>query len=393
MKPQNKTQLRDINEQNVLTRIMREPGIPRHEIAKAAGLSPAAVTGIVNRLLKAGLIRETGTESRGALGRRPTALWIVPDSRLFVGVEIATREAAVALAGLDGVILERQIIPFDADAGRYLGSIRNAVAQLADSHPNMVAMGVSIPGTLDPKTGRLAASTHLHWHDMDLMQALTRDLHLPAIWDNNSNLAAVAERWFRDSRESPLNDFVFVTLRVGLGTGLIANGTLIRGARLHAGEFGHMTLYPGGTPCECGRLGCWEEYAGDRALVREYGAGDSLTSVEIARRALEGEPRALAAVETVAQGLGEGLASIVLALNPAAIAVDDYAAAAWPIVEPVVNRILRQLPSHWVDGLSVFPSSRTPLEGAIAGALSHYFAGGFGSVTAVGSASRSLQVV
>lgn len=376
-----KADLKAANERVVLTLIHREPGISRQEIARRSELSPAAITGISARLLTAGLIREDSTEAHGKLGRRPTALRINPRARLVAGVEITTFGATVALAGLDGEVIQHQSIAFDDDPNRFLSAIHNATLQVVQQAPGRVlGVGVSVPGTMDPDTGRVVASTNLHWRDVDAIGVLKPGFEQPMFWENNSNLSAMAERWFRPSSLPPLDDFVFVTLRVGLGSGLIVNGKLALGSRAHAGEWGHATFWPDGRKCQCGNQGCWEEYASDRALVREYGS-PTATSTQIADRAMQGEPRAKAAIERVAEALGIGLVNIVMALNPAAIALDDFAATAWPIVEPVLWRVLHaRVPAYWLTGLQIFPSRQTPLKGAIACVLSNYFDGSLGRV-------------
>jgi predicted NBD/HSP70 family sugar kinase len=381
MRAFDKADLKAANERVVLTLIHREPGISRHEVARRSDLSPAAITGISARLISAGLIREEATFSQGKLGRRPTALRIIPGSRLVAGVEITTFGATVALAGLDGEIIQQETLAFDSNPNRFLSAIHLATAKMLNYAPGRIlGVGVSVPGTMDPESGRVIASTNLHWRDVDAIAALKPGIVQPIFWENNSNLSAMAERWFRPASLPPLDDFVFVTLRVGLGTGLIVNGKLAVGSRAHAGEWGHATFWPDGRKCQCGNQGCWEEYASDRALIREYGSPDA-TSTQIAELAMEGNTRAKAALERVAEALGIGLVNIVMALNPSAIALDDFAATAWPIVEPVLWRVLRsRVPSYWLTGLQIFPSRQTPLRGAIASVLSHYFDGSLGNV-------------
>ena len=376
-----KADLKAANERVVLTLIHRQPGISRHEVAKRSDLSPAAITGISARLIAAGLIREDSTQSQGKLGRRPTALRIIAGSRLVAAVEITTFGATVALAGLDGEITQQECIAFDDDPNRFLAAIHTATVQIVNHAPGRIlGVGVSVPGTMDPNTGCVVASTNLHWRDVDAIALLKPGILQPVFWENNSNLSAMAERWFRPVSLPPLDDFVFVTLRVGLGTGLIVNGKLARGARAHAGEWGHATFWPDGLKCQCGNQGCWAEYASDRALIREYGS-PTATSTQIAERAVQGEARAKVAIERVAKALGIGLVNIVMALNPAAIALDDFAATAWPLVEPVLWNVLQsRVPEYWLGGLQVFPSRQTPLRGAIASVLSHYFDGSLGRV-------------
>lgn len=382
MQALDKSDLKAANERVVLSLIYRQPGISRNEIAHRSELSPAAITGIVGRLLDAGLVREERTEAQGKLGRRPTALFVIPTSRLLVGVEITTFGATVAIAGMDGVVFRQLDIAFDEDPNRFLSAIHEAVLALIRNWTTPVlGVSVSVPGTMDPDTGRIVAATNLHWRDIDAVAAIRPGISQPVFWENNSNLSAMAERWFRPSNLKPLDDFVFVTLRVGLGTGLIINGKLARGARAHAGEYGHSIIWPDGRPCICGNRGCWEEYASDRALLREYGGESGITSTQIAQMAVDGDPRAKQAVERVAEALGLGLVNIVMSVNPSAIALDDFAAVAWPVVEPVLWRVLRErVPSYWLGDLEIFPSHQTPLKGAFAALLSRYFEGSLGGV-------------
>lgn len=378
-----KSDLKAANERVVLSLVHSEPGISRNEIARRSALSPAAITGIVGRLMDAGLVHEERTESQGKLGRRPTALYLNPQSRLAAGVEITTAGATAALAGLDGEITVQAEIAFDDDPHRFLTAVHQCVLSLTATAPApLLGIGVSVPGNMDPETGRVIASTNLHWRDVDAIDIIRPGIKQPVFWENNSNLSALAERWFRPASKPPLDDFVFVTLKVGLGTGLIVNGALARGARAHGGEFGHSVLYPDGYRCQCGNRGCWEEYSSDRALLREYGSSDrTIDSKGIAQLALDGDARARAAVESIAESLGLGLVNVVMALNPAAIALDDFAVSAWPIIEPVMWRVLRdRVPAYWLTGLEIFPSVQTPLKGAIASVLSRYFAGSLGSV-------------
>lgn len=334
----------------VLNRIRLEPGESRFDLARATGLSPAAITGLTERLLREGLIVEE-KPSLGPLvkrGRRPTALRINARARLVAGVEISPDSASIALADLNGAIIEEHVVPAAARPAAFIDRIARALAEL----PGPVAgAGVSIPGNLAP-SGEVVAATNLHWKHVRALGHLREKVTFPVDWDNNSNLSALAERWFAP-RDTPA-DFVFVTLRTGLGTGIFCGGHLVRGASGRAGEFGHTTLIAGGRRCVCGRRGCWEEYASDRAAAR--------TSVKVAARYL-----------------GLGIADLILALNPAAVIVDDYAAAHWPSVGPVIERTLaKTLPAHWLEGVEVRParhSAHSSLMGAVALALHRFFTG------------------
>lgn len=376
-----KSSIREANERLVHTMILRGRGIGRKQISRQSGLSASAVTMIVERLMKQGLVREEPVEGHSGLGRRPTALRVVPESRLAIGVEITPFEGTVALADLEGHIVEQRVTEASQDPVRFLGAVHEGVRELATvAAERLLGVGVSITGVVEPGTGRVLAAPNLHWHNVDAIPVLRGGLNTRFAWDNNSNLSALAERWFDLSASKRLDNFVFVTLRSGLGTGVMVDGRLVQGATHRAGEFGHMVLYPDGRPCVCGNRGCWEEYASDRALYRRYrdaGGDPKLGSLDIASAAAAGDRRAGEAMDETARDLGLGLVNIIMGLNPSAIVLDDFAAAGWARTRATVWDVLRErVRDYWLSGVDVFPSAHaahSSLAGAVALVLHRYF--------------------
>src|SRR6202022_2127324 len=75
----------------------------------------------------------------------------------------------------------------------------------------------------------------------------------------------------RDAR-----NLLFVTTEhIGIGGGLVTEGSLYTGASGYAMEVGHTTANPGGEPCRCGARGCLETEADPRALLRAAGRPDT----------------------------------------------------------------------------------------------------------------------
>lgn len=381
--PLGKSSLREANERVVLLAILREPGLSRWEVATTTGLSPSAITGIIDRLMGQGFLVESkrqGVALAGA-GRPRSPLHLRAEARYAIGVEIAATEATAALADLSGRVVAERTVPVDGStASEFLARVHAAIGELAEQGGERVlGVAVSIPGNLDPATGLVRQATNLDWHDVDAIGLLKGNLELPFFGENNANLAAFAERWFRCGET--LDNFVFVTLRVGIGTGVILNGELVRGASNCAGEFGHVVLVPGGRRCVCGQQGCWEEYASDRALVRLYGEyrGDAATgdSLAVVARAREGDAAALRALDETAGALALGLCPLILGLNPAAIALDDYGAAAWDLIRQRVWGVIEErVPAAWRQGVEIFPSghaTHSSLTGAIALVLAQFF--------------------
>lgn len=377
-----KSALRQANERLVLNAIRENPQLSRVEISRITSLSPSSITFIVKRLLKEKLIREQKVGGAPQVGRPPTILQLAPLARLAVGVEIRPGISRIALADWTGKILETRDVPWQSGAENMLralhGGIRKFVA--TNSSGRVLGVGVSVPGTWDSAASTVTTAVNLGWRDVAVASILSKGFDVPFYFDNNANLSAVGERWFQSDGGRPLEDFVFVTLGSGIGTGIITAGHLFHGAFGRAGEFGHMVLYPDGRKCLCGNSGCWEEYASDRALSRIYSEATERRAIpveQIVQSALNDEPAALATLKEAAHHLALGMANLIIGLNPEAVIVDNWAAAGWSLVEKEVWALLRKrVPSPWLEGIRIRPSSHAedaPLHGAVALALTRYF--------------------
>lgn len=378
-----KSALRQANERLVLNAIREDPQLSRVEISRITGLSPSSVTFIVQRLAKGRLIREYRTDVIAQVGRPPTSLRLAQGARLAIGVEITHRNSRVALADWTGQILELRDVPWRSDPDEMLRTVHGVIRSLLSSKPanRFLGVGVSVPGTWDPATGTLVSAVNLGWQDVALESLLAKGFDVPVYFDNNANLSAVAERWFRSRGGKVLDNFVFVTLLGGIGTGILVGGHVLHGAFGRAGEFGHMTMHADGYRCPCGNRGCWEEYASDRALVRAYNATfpaeRPVSAAEVAELAVRGDANAVSAVREVSQELALGFANLIIGLNPEAIIVDTWAAAAWDLVEREVWATLRErVPAAWLDGIRIRPSTHAEdasLLGAVALVLARFF--------------------
>jgi predicted NBD/HSP70 family sugar kinase len=145
----------------------------------------------------------------------------------------------------------------------------------------------------------------------------------PVIVDNDSVCAAIGEYW--TGRLPSTADFAAVYMTTGFGLGLVIDGRIYRGASSNAGEFGHVSVDPGGPPCVCGRTGCLQAMAGmerivelalrDRGLALDQRLRGTVTSVRsdyagVARAAVAGDQRALALIGESAQHLASAVVSV-----------------------------------------------------------------------------------
>jgi predicted NBD/HSP70 family sugar kinase len=382
-----KSHLREANERLLLNMIRQNPDLSRADIVRITGFSASSVTFIIKRMIKAGLVCESPSDRPARVGRQPLTLRLNPQALIAAGVEILGTGARVITADLHGNILSQRFIPWELDHMIFLVRVRDAIRALtAHLNPkNFLGVGVSLPGTIHRSSGRVIAAENLGWFDIDVGGILSEGSSAKFHFGNDAHLGALAERWFCEPGSRPLENFVYVVLRQGLGTGVMLDGSLLRGATGEACEFGHTTLFADGRRCPCGSVGCWEEYASQRALERLYLEKRSPLpnqpapdAEEIIRLARNGDPLALAVLEETAGYLGIGFANINAVFNPEAIVVGDYLASAWDLMKDWVWNALRsRAPLRQLRLLRILPSRHgadSTLLGTVALVLSSFFA-------------------
>lgn len=376
-----KSDLREANQRLLLNIIRERSGTSRADIVRITGFAPSSVTYVVNRMLKEGLLAESRAKGHAQVGRQPVTLRLRPEALVAVGVEISPLQSRVVTADLCGNILGRKTVRWREDPQLVLAAVRDAIRSLTAGIPQkrLLGAGVSLPGTIEHTNGRVIAAEHLGWFNVDAGAALSHGLPLNFSFENDARAGALAERWFVEPGTKPLENFVFMVLREGLGTGVMIEGRLLRGVSGEASEFGHTTLFPDGRRCACGGIGCWEEYASQPALERLYAerAGKPLGIDAIIQSARGGDTIATSVLRDAARYIGIGFSNLNAAFNPEAIVVSDYLAAAWDLMSDWVTDEMRgRGPQRRLSRLRLFPSTHgtdSSLKGALALVLSRFF--------------------
>lgn len=373
--------VRDINQTVFLHLIRERQPISRADIAKATGLRPGTVSAIVNRLIREKLVYE-GIEGPSTGGRRPKYLYVNAESAYVLALDVGVGETSYAVSDFNGRILMQRAVVTQGDPEDFLTSLAREVSALIRAQyprARFEAVGVSVPGLVDRADGSLITSPNLGWQNVPVRALLEAELKLPVFVENDANAAAFAELWYGPLDELSTRTLLCVLVVEGLGTGLIINGELHVGTSIGLGGFGHMTLDPNGPPCSCGRRGCWETFASNRATLARYRELSKKSRVrtvtEVVSLAGEGDPAALAAVEATAAYLGEGIVSLVHGLSPQVIVVGGEIAGAWKIIEPVIRERVKSTYIVPPINISIRPSSvqRPGLFGAIPIALQYLF--------------------
>jgi fructokinase len=247
-------------------------------------------------------------------------------SALRIGIDLGgTKIAGVAL-GPDGrAVAELRLSAPQGDYEATIRAVGAAVAQLESMAKGKGSIGIGMPGSLSPATGRVqnSNSTWLNGRtfDNDLVAHLGRPVRLA----NDANCFALSEAV--DGAGKGARSVFGVILGTGCGGGLVFEGKLIDGPRGIGGEWGHNPLpwpapeeYPG-PRCWCGRIGCMEVWVSGTALAADHrrATGLELRSEEIAGAAANGDPLAQAALDRHASRLARGLAHVVNIFDPEVI--------------------------------------------------------------------------
>jgi predicted NBD/HSP70 family sugar kinase len=357
----------------------------RATIATETGLNKTTVSSLVTELMELDLLVERGLEQRGTVGRPGQVVQLAGGGVAALGLEINVDYLAVRALDLTGAERDRRL---DARDNRNVpvAEVLDRLAELAGAALETVhAEGlrpvgatVALPGLVDAANGALLVAPNLGWTDVPVVQELHDRLEgppFPVAADNEANLAALAELWEGTARG--LRDVLYVSGEIGVGAGIVVGGELFRGAQGFGGEFGHMTMDPGGAPCACGSRGCLETVAGLEALLSIAGldpggaattAGSGAPVSELAARARAGDEAALTALRECGRWLGIAIASAANLLNFQAVVLGGFFAqlATW-LASPIARELdARVLAASW-SVPRLLPSTLGP-EAAVRGA-------------------------
>ncbi|HYJ47404.1 MAG TPA: ROK family protein, partial [Pyrinomonadaceae bacterium] len=248
------------------------------------------------------------------------------------------------------------------------------------------AVGVSLPGLVEPETGNAIFIPSFKWRDWDIAERLKAATGLPVKVDNDANAAALAELWFGRPEIREVRDFVLVLVEEGLGTGIVFDGQVYHGEAGAAGEFGHMTIGSNApAACAAGSHECWEAFASERAALARYaklssrnGGRASLKFTELVDAALDGEESAQSALLETGHYLGVGISNIIKGLSPEAVIVGGQIARAWPLIAGKLKKsVEKNSICRGLRGARIIPSTlgdNPRLMGALSLVLSSKFA-------------------
>jgi len=297
----------------------------RAELALTTGLARSTVASRIDALIASGLVGAAG-EANSSGGRPPSRFAFNPAARAVLAVDVGATHVIVAVTDLGGHVLAEQRLAQDvADGpepvmGRVVKEGLTLLEQAGRGLPDLAGVGIGLPGPVEHATGKPVKPPIMPgWDGFDVVRYVQRSLPVPVLVDNDVNIMALGER---TAHWPEHENFLFIKVATGIGSGIISNGELQRGANGTAGDLGHVRVPRGDDVlCRCGNYGCLEALASGPALAAELtrqGVPASKGS-DVLRLVGAGNIQAVQALRQAGRDVGDVLATVVNLLNPSVI--------------------------------------------------------------------------
>lgn len=382
--------VKKINKTIVLETIKNKCPLSRAQISELTGLNKGTVSTLVNELLNEDLVSEIGPgQSSG--GRRPVLLLFNKNAGHALGVDLGVNYILAVLTNLQGEILEERTVSLRSlTYGSVLETLKQTLQELIALAPpstyGIIGIGVGVPGIVDDR-GKILFAPNLGWKDINLKTALEEEFQVPVTIDNDANAGALGEKKFGAGKN--VSNLVYVSVGIGIGTGIIINHELFRGSQGLSGEMGHTIIEVNGKKCRCGNRGCWELYASENALLelvqsvlqdeaKRIDHPADISIEHIVKWAEKNDPKIINILTQVGEYLGIGVANIINTFNPELVIIGNRLTKLerWltnPLQRVVESRALpyhqRNLKIHF-SNLGIYSCAL----GASSFAISHFFA-------------------
>ncbi len=277
-------------------------------------------------------------------------------SSFTIGVDLGGTNLRIAAVDENGKLLEKVTTGTKVSRGRdfVIAEMCDAIRALAAKYQafgTLAGTGIGVPGIIDKRTGMLRESPNLPgWSDYPVRAEIERRLDVPAILENDANVAALGESWLGAAKG--MDDMCMITLGTGVGGGIVLNQRIWNGMTGMAGELGHITVDPSGPRCNCGNLGCVEQYASATAVVRmareaiaggkapqlaRAASSDPVFSAQgVYNLAVQGDEAARAIFRRVGWALGILMADLVNALNLHMYVIGGGVSNGWEAFAPAL---------------------------------------------------------
>lgn len=276
-------------------------------------------------------------------GRKSLGASVLDGRDLLVGVDVGGSKIAVLVVDADLEVCGRLVVPTpigapDSAADHIAATVEAALEAIGATVERVAAVGVGVPGRVDPLAGEVSLAVNLGWHRLPLRDQLERRIGVPCAIENDVRAAAAG---ILDRRLlGAVDDFVYLSVGTGISAGVVLGGQLYRGTRGLAGEVGHIVVDAGGPLCSCGLRGCLEMMASGPAIARvaedavragrasSLAAGSTISAVDVYAAAATGDAVASEIVAEAGRALARAIHGLVMTYDVERVVVGGGVAGA-----------------------------------------------------------------
>ena len=275
---------------------------------------------------------------------------------LLAGVDVGGSKIAILLADPALRAVARHVVPTGSGDGvdgvrRIVAALDATLEQVGVTRRDVAAMGIGVPGRVDPEAGTVTLAVNLGWHALPLRDELEAVLGIPVGVENDVRAAAAGLH--ARGEAGGVDNLAYLAIGTGISAGVVLDGRLFRGPRGLAGEIGHVVLEPNGPACRCGLDGCLEALASGRAIAEaaalriEQGPGSTIeepvTARSVYRAAAAGDAVAGRLVERTGRYVARAIHALVMTYDVPRVVLGGGVTRAGTVFLDPVTRGLDEL--------------------------------------------------
>jgi len=277
-----------ISESEILNAIVVSGAVSRVNLGRLLGLSKAAITKIVNRLIDQNFVTEGQLLQDNKVGRKRVRLSVRDDLAYFLGADIEGLAVRVCVIDCSGKTIGsgKRAIASEWSTERIIKQWLDLIDDVLNAskvpHGKIAGFGIGLPGTVS----REQLSTHAYlppgqWVDFDISD-FKRKLGLDmAVWNN---VVCISEYERKRGVAVGADNLISILARYGIGASIYSDGSLTVGQELSTGELGHMRIDMRGPKCICGRKGCLDVFASGRTWQPFIDSSEKARTSELKKR-------------------------------------------------------------------------------------------------------------
>lgn len=342
------------NERAIIRTLYELDGATRLSVARRADLSVVLVSSVLTNFMKRGIVKYDGM-SRKPMGRPSTVYRLSPDFGYATGISIDADSVRIVTlsAGRKPLFDTAKAVNFtdikNTDAMlEVVFSILDTYLEDCSLPPERIrALGLAVPGAVLSSEGLWQEGLRITGiHNLNIGEIFRQRYSLPVIVQDMARAITYYEKEMGSAKG--YENFVLLHVGEGVGAGIVINGRLYEGAHGFPGEIGHLTVFPQGVECRCGKRGCLETVISESGILRSFSErfgnfSPEVSSIdEIAARAKAGDEKVCLFLSWVGENIGKAVVVLSALFDPDAVVISGSCSILSPFIEEAVRTAVKR---------------------------------------------------